>query len=87
LYEGDDPCGAVTQYQAAEAIAALDEAAARGYSQSYQECYPATATIDPASLITPTLETPIVEPPPVATTEVVPPTEITPVVTEITPTE
>jgi tetratricopeptide (TPR) repeat protein len=42
LYEGGDPCGAVPQYEAAEAIAALDEAAGRGYSQSYQECYPAT---------------------------------------------
>jgi tetratricopeptide (TPR) repeat protein len=84
LYEGGDPCGAVTQYEAAEAIAALDEAAGRGYSQSYQECYPATATIDPNSLITPTIGT---EVSPAATTAVPPAatTEVPPVVTTVVP--
>ncbi|RPJ25172.1 MAG: hypothetical protein EHM33_15395, partial [Chloroflexi bacterium] len=33
-----DPCGAVTQYETAQAIAALDEAAAEGYARAYSEC-------------------------------------------------
>jgi hypothetical protein len=69
-------CDALAQYDSAQAINALDQAAAENYDDAYSGCYPATATIDPNLLITPTLGTPS-EPPP-ATTE--------PAVTE-TPTE
>ncbi|MBN2116699.1 MAG: hypothetical protein JW730_09015 [Anaerolineales bacterium] len=63
LLELGDVCGAVTQYQNAEAIGALDEAAARGYAEAYRKCYPATATTDPNLLITPPTEV-TTEPPP-----------------------
>jgi tetratricopeptide (TPR) repeat protein len=42
LLEGGDPCGAVTQYDAAKTVAELDPAAAEGYARAYRECYPAT---------------------------------------------
>jgi tetratricopeptide (TPR) repeat protein len=63
-------CDAAAQYEAAQRVAALDEVAQEGYERAYAECHPATATIDPNSLITPTLGTPAS---PAATTEVVPP--------------
>jgi hypothetical protein len=77
-------CDAVTQYEAAQALGGLDAQAQEGYERAYRECYPPTATIDPALLITPTVavETPIVttEPPPVTT-------EPPPVTTEPPPTD
>ncbi len=45
----NDACGAVAQYEAAQAINALDEQAAKGYAKAYPECYPPTATIAPAT--------------------------------------
>jgi len=41
-------CAAVKQYQAAQAIGNLDQTAAKGFNQSYQKCYPATATSVPS---------------------------------------
>src|SRR5215208_2890868 len=73
-------CDAVTQYDAAQAIAALDEAAAKGYAKAYNECYPATETptIDPALLITPVVPTntgPAATEPPVTEVPTEAPTE------------
>ncbi|MGE5642904.1 MAG: hypothetical protein ACM3Y8_07820 [Byssovorax cruenta] len=88
LVEEGNYCDAVTQYDAAQAIAALDEQAAQGYARAYRECYPPTPTIDLTQIFTPvvTAETPAVvttEPPPAATTEpppaaTEPPTATTP---------
>ncbi len=75
-------CEAVTQYDVAQGIAALDAAATEGYARAYRECYPPTATIDPASLFTPTVDpallttAPPPAEPPTATTE--PPTNTPP---------
>ena len=60
-------CDAVAQYDNAQTISTLDQAAAENYDDAYGLCFPATATLDPNLLITPTLGTPS-EPPP-ATTE------------------
>jgi len=46
LVEKEQFCDAVTQYQNAQAIAALDAAAQEGYDRAYNECYPPTPTID-----------------------------------------
>lgn len=77
-------CDAVAQYEAAQGIAALDATASESYGHAYQECYPATATIDPASLFTattdPALATTAAPP---AVTEIVPTTAVPP--TESTP--
>jgi len=54
LFTRSSFCDAVKQYQAAQAIGALDQTAARNFNQAYQKCYPATAT-------------PAVSAPPVAT--------------------
>jgi type II secretory pathway pseudopilin PulG len=64
-----DRCQAIDLWNEAAAISPLDNAYAAKYNQLFNECYPPTPTIDPASLITPTLEV-TVEPP---TSE--PPTE------------
>jgi hypothetical protein len=61
-----DPCGAVTQYDNAQAIAALDQQAAAGYAKAYRKCYPPTAAPAP---------TEAVPPPAAATTEPPPATE------------
>jgi len=85
LLENGDPCGAVTQYETAQSIAALDEAAAHGYSEAHGQCFPATEAPVVETPITPVVtEETAVEPPPAATTEVTPPTEVTPIVTEET---
>ncbi len=49
-----DYCGAVTQYENAQRVAALDETAARGYAEAYRQCYPPTATTAPTQEIPPT---------------------------------
>ncbi len=67
LFADGQYCDALAQYDNAQAINTLDQAAAQNYDDAYTGCYPATATIDPNLLITPTLGTPS-EPPP-ATTE------------------
>lgn len=50
-------CDAYQQYQTAQALGALDEAAAKGANQSFQECFPATAepTQTPTGAIIPTI--------------------------------
>jgi tetratricopeptide (TPR) repeat protein len=81
LVSEENYCDAVTQYQNAQAIGALDAQAEEGFSRAFRECFPPTPTIDLTLSVTPavTVETPAVttEPPPTveATTEV-PPTEI-----------
>lgn len=60
LYENDQNCDALEQYTNAQTIAELDKTAAENFDDAYAQCYPATATIDPNSLITPTAETPTV---------------------------
>jgi tetratricopeptide (TPR) repeat protein len=55
LIAQEDYCGAVTHYQNAEAIAALDAQAAEGYARAYRECFPATATLEPTLEISPTV--------------------------------
>jgi hypothetical protein len=70
-------CDAVTQYEAAQAIAALDEQAAEGYARAHNECFPPTPTFDPALLFTPTIDPALTTAPPptgAATTEVPSPT-------------
>lgn len=74
LYNQGKFCDAVAQYQKAQAISALDQLAGKNFNDAYAQCYPATATTDPNSLITPTLETPIGVTP--ATTEPPPATEV-----------
>jgi hypothetical protein len=72
-------CDAVTQYESAQAIGALDAAAQEGYERAYVECYPPTPTIDPATLFTPTIDPALLTTtPPTATvaTEPSPPTEV-----------
>ncbi|HEY6072131.1 MAG TPA: hypothetical protein VIV15_01785, partial [Anaerolineales bacterium] len=66
LFKRGDFCDAVAQYKNATSIAELDAEAQKGYNQSYQACYPATATLTPTGLL-PTPGTPA--------ETVVPPTE------------
>jgi tetratricopeptide (TPR) repeat protein len=84
LYGQGQFCDALAQYDNAQAIAALDEAAARNYDDAYQGCYPATPTIDLTAITTPvevpteattapTEPPPATEPPTQAPTE--PPTQ------------
>ncbi len=71
----NDACGAVAQYEKAQQIQALDEEAQKGYNKAYQECYPPTATLAPATTA------PVATQPPAATTAPVatePPTQATP---------
>jgi tetratricopeptide (TPR) repeat protein len=49
-------CDAVAQYENARAIAPLDAPATDGYEEAYIACFPATETLIPTPLVTPTLE-------------------------------
>ena len=49
-------CDAVAQYENAQRIGPLDQLAQQNYNQAYVACFPPTATIDPASLFTPTID-------------------------------
>ena len=77
LFKRGDFCDAVVQYQAAGSIGELDDAAEKGYNQSFQACYPATETPTPTGIVI-TATTPVetgvatTEPAPV-TTEPPPP--------------
>lgn len=71
LLANGDACGAYTQYTNAQSMGALDDAAAKGFREATQICYPATATLAPA---TPT-ETPTLGGPPPVDTETPIPTE------------
>ena len=53
LFEQGRYCDAVDQYKNAEAIAALDQQAAEAYDDALGECFPATPTITPTLLVTP----------------------------------
>ncbi len=81
LVEQGQYCDAVSYYDNAQAIAALDAQAQEGYERAFRECYPPTPTIDLTLSVTPqvTVETPAIttEPPPTgpATTEA-PTTEV-----------
>lgn len=75
LFEQGQFCDAVTQFQNAQAVAPLDAVAAENFEAAYAQCYPATPTIDPNLLITPSAGTPSEVTP--ATTE--PPKSETPV--------
>lgn len=57
LFSKDQFCDAVTQYQNAETVAALDKAANDNWFHAYSECYPPTATIT-ATATTPIATTP-----------------------------
>jgi hypothetical protein len=78
-------CDAVGQYEAAQAISALDKQAQEGYNHAYVACYPPTPTIDLTLSAVPVATT---EVPPVVTTEppptVEPTTEVPPVPTDTT---
>src|SRR5215211_1721869 len=58
LFGQEQYCDAVTQYQNAQTINTLDNVATENFDDAYGACFPATATIDPNLLITPTLGTP-----------------------------
>jgi len=49
-------CEALQQYDNAQLIGPLDKISEQNYGHAYVSCYPPTATIDPATLITPTVE-------------------------------
>jgi len=78
LFQREQFCDAVTQYQAAAAIAELDDTAQKGFNQSYQACFPATETPTPTGSVIappPTTGTEVTTEPPPATTEPPPPSE------------
>jgi tetratricopeptide (TPR) repeat protein len=83
LVEQAQYCDAVTNYDNAQAIAALDATAQEGYNRAFHECFPPTPTIDLTLSVTPqvTVETPAgtTEPPPTAgaTTQAPPTVEAT----------
>jgi tetratricopeptide (TPR) repeat protein len=74
LLEGGDPCGAVGQYENAQAIGALDKQAQEGYHDAFVACYPPTPTIDLTLSVVPVVTT---EVPPAVTTEPPPTVEAT----------
>lgn len=73
LFEQGQFCDAVTQFQNAQAVAPLDAVAAENFEAAYAQCYPATPTIDPASLFTPTIDPAATTPPPTGETPPEPP--------------
>ena len=88
LLEQGQYCDAVAEYEAAQAISALDKQAQEGYDDAYGACYPPTPAVDLTQSAIPVATT---EVPPVVTTEapptVEPTTEVPPVPTDtpITP--
>jgi tetratricopeptide (TPR) repeat protein len=59
LFAAEQFCDAVTQYENAQTIAALDKAANDNWYHAYAECFPPTATVGPtATLGAPTESTP-----------------------------
>src|SRR5512138_617515 len=80
LVDREDYCAAVDQYKNAEAIGALDEAAAGGYAEAYRKCFPATEVVTPATTepvaTEPSATEPVVtEPSPATEAPTEPPTE------------
>lgn len=72
LVEQERYCDAVTHYQNAQAIGALDAQAQEGFERAFIECFPPTPIIDLTPVVTSTIDPALITPP--ATTEV-PPTE------------
>ncbi|MCC6297659.1 MAG: hypothetical protein IT314_00060 [Anaerolineales bacterium] len=68
LLADGDACGAYAQYTAAQSLGALDGAAANGFNEATNICYPATETPVP---VIPT-ETPTLGPPPADTETPIP---------------
>ena len=62
LFSEGQYCEAVAQYDNARAIAPLDGPASDGYEESYIACFPATETITPTLMVTPTLGGPTLAP-------------------------
>jgi tetratricopeptide (TPR) repeat protein len=58
LFAQGQYCDALAQYENAQALAALDQAAAENYDDALIGCYPATPTIDPTTLTPGTPVTP-----------------------------
>ena len=58
LVEEENYCDAVTHYDYAQAIAALDAQAQEGYERAFRECFPPTPSITPTLQITLTPTTP-----------------------------
>ncbi len=72
LFAAGQFCDAVTQYQNAQAISALDKISQKNFNDAYPQCFPATATIDlTLSATAGTVAAVTTEPPP-ATTEPAP---------------
>jgi len=65
IFAGGDNCGAYAQYSKALAYGALDEVAAKHAKQSYEICYPPTATPTPTEIFVPptATDTPIIPAP------------------------
>ena len=79
-------CDAVTQYQNAQAIAALDKQAADGYGRAFHECFPPTPTVELSlSAVPPTGGAPT-ETAPAAVTDTPAPPTATPPPPSATPT-
>lgn len=76
LFEEGQYCDAVTMYQNAQAIAALDQVAAANNEEAFAACFPATPTID--LTLSATAETPSVTEPPKTEEPTLPPTEVSP---------
>ncbi|MGE5375285.1 MAG: hypothetical protein ACM3XO_09525 [Bacteroidota bacterium] len=74
LYKDGQNCDAVAQYDNAQAIAALDEAAARNYNDAYSGCHPATPTAEVPTAEAPTEVVPAPTEPPAATQPPIPAT-------------
>lgn len=77
-------CDAVTYYQQAQAIGALDKQASDGFEEAFIACYPATETPTPTLPVTPTTgEGPVI---PTDTPTAGPPTDTLPTLITETPT-
>lgn len=59
-------CDAVPQYEAAQAIAALDPQAEEGFARAFNECFPATETPTPPISVTPSTPGAVTDTPPVS---------------------
>lgn len=73
LFEAGQFCDAVTMYQNAQAIAALDNVATENFDDAFGQCFPATPTID--LTLSATAGTPFVTEPPKTEEPTLPPTE------------
>lgn len=56
FYAKEQWCEAVVQYDNAQKVGALDKISEQNYGPAFVGCNPPTPTVDPASLITPTVE-------------------------------